>query len=226
MDMRQIQLRLVYWNFSLLDTVSYTCGHRRICCMPSLVYCLPSTVSGIHFHISRNIGFVRATSPVPESRWNAFGNGVRCDETIGQPLRECCQVNCSGFRNDGNTLRSSVLKVFEEKAGEYGMWKVCIIVAGVFAAMPSATALAQDQSYQVDGVAAIAAGSINPPDPVAGCNQAKQDAQNKATKAGYNGRVVWSHLSNDSDCKLSTPGARGVGYFYIFTATGTFYRSS
>ena len=81
---------------------------------------------------------------------------------------------------------------------------------------------AQPQTYRATGTAAIAAGSINPPDPAAGCNQAKEDAKEKAAKAGFKGAVVWERLSNDSDCKLQTPGARGVGYFYIFTAIGAF----
>lgn len=91
-----------------------------------------------------------------------------------------------------------------------------------FAAAIAPNSAAAQTTYKVDGVAAIAAGSINPPNPVDGCNRAKQDAVTKAANAGFHGSVTWEHLSTDSDCRLQTQGARGAGYFYIFTATGTF----
>ncbi len=73
-----------------------------------------------------------------------------------------------------------------------------------------------------EGTAAIAAGAINPPNPVEGCNKAKLDAEDKAAKAGAKGLESWDKLSVDSDCKLTAPGGTGVGYFYIFTARGNF----
>jgi hypothetical protein len=94
-----------------------------------------------------------------------------------------------------------------------------MIILGIVTVMSPA---AHAQTYRATGTAAIAAGSINPPNPSDGCNRAKQDARNKATNAGFKGSVQWDRLSNDSDCKLETSGARGVGYFYIFTASGTF----
>lgn len=99
-----------------------------------------------------------------------------------------------------------------------------IAVFGIVTAVSPIALLAQTQTYRAEGTAAIAAGSINPPNPVDGCNRAKQDATNKATSAGFHGRVAWDRLSNDSDCKLQTSGARGTGYFYIFTASGVFYK--
>lgn len=89
------------------------------------------------------------------------------------------------------------------------------------AILPSSAA-AEDDTFTVEGVAVIAAGSINPPNPVDGCNRAKTDATAKAANAGFKGGARWEHLSNDSDCKLQTQGATGVGYFYIFTAKGSF----
>lgn len=82
--------------------------------------------------------------------------------------------------------------------------------------------VAQAETTKIDGIATIAAGSINPPDPVEGCNKAKRNAEEKAVQVGTKGLVSWDKLSIDSDCSLSTSGARGVGYFYIFTARGNF----
>jgi hypothetical protein len=92
---------------------------------------------------------------------------------------------------------------------------VMAVVAGVATVVSAATV-----SYE--GVAAIAAGSINPPNPVDGCNRAKQDAEQKAAAAGTKGLASWERLSVDSDCSLSTEGATGKGYFYIFKAKGNF----
>lgn len=86
----------------------------------------------------------------------------------------------------------------------------------------TACLVAHAQTKKVEGTAAIAAGSINPPNPVEGCNRAKRDAEHKAVKAGTKGLVSWDRLSVDSDCSLSTPGGTGIGYFYIFTAKGNF----
>jgi hypothetical protein len=98
-------------------------------------------------------------------------------------------------------------------------------VLAIVAAMSPITLLAQTQTYQAEGVKVVGAGAINPPNPVETCNQAKQDATNKASSAGFKGRVVWDHLSLDSDCKLSTTHAGSIGWFYIMTAKGTFYKS-
>lgn len=86
----------------------------------------------------------------------------------------------------------------------------------------AACMVAHAQTQQFDGTAAVAAGSVNPPDPVEGCNKAKRDAEDKAAKAGSKGLVSWEKLSLDSDCKLTSPGAIGVGYFFIFNARGNF----
>jgi len=81
-------------------------------------------------------------------------------------------------------------------------------------------ALASTRAFE--GTAVIAAGSINPPDPVEGCNRAKRDAEAKAAAAGTKRWISWDHLSVDSDCSLTPQGARGAGYYYIFTARGQF----
>lgn len=82
--------------------------------------------------------------------------------------------------------------------------------------------VAHAETTKIDGTAAMAAGSVDPPNPVEGCNKAKRDAEDKAAKAGTKGLVSWDKLSADSDCTLTTSGARGAGYFYIFTARGNF----
>ena len=73
-----------------------------------------------------------------------------------------------------------------------------------------------------EGNAVIAAGSLNPPDPIAACNQAKSNAVEKASAAGTLRLVSWDRLSNDSDCSLKTQRAGSLGYYYIFTARGQF----
>lgn len=97
--------------------------------------------------------------------------------------------------------------------------KFALVLGLISLSLPLA---AQAETTKIDGIAAIAAGAINPPDPVEGCSKAKRDAEDKAVKAGTKGLVSWDKLSVDSDCKLTTPGATGVGYFYIFTARGNF----
>ena len=82
-------------------------------------------------------------------------------------------------------------------------------VLGIATAVSPIALLAQTQTYQATGITTVAAGSVNPPDPIDGCNRAKQDATNKAASAGFNGQVAWDRLSTDSDCKLQTSGARG-----------------
>src|SRR4051812_12770453 len=112
------------------------------------------------------------------------------------------------------------MSMFKEKRFE--MKILAIPVLGIFTAMSPITLLAQTQTYKATGTAAIAAPSTNPPNPIDGCNRAKQDATNRAATAGFKGRVQWDHLSNDSDCRLQTSGARTTGFYFIFTATGTF----
>ncbi len=43
----------------------------------------------------------------------------------------------------------------------------------------STFAMASADTLKFEGVAAIAAGALNPPNPVEGCNRAKQDAEQK-----------------------------------------------
>jgi len=81
-------------------------------------------------------------------------------------------------------------------------------------------ALAATQQFEGTGV--IAGASIDPPDPIEGCNRAKQDAEDKAAKAGTKGRASWERLSVDSDCKLSTTKVGRIGTYFIFTARGNF----
>lgn len=92
----------------------------------------------------------------------------------------------------------------------------------LFVVASAFSALACAETAKFEGVAAIAAGSLNPPSPVDGCNRAKRNAEEKAVNAGTKGLASWDRLSNDSDCSLSTQGAAGRGYFYIFTARGNF----
>jgi len=86
--------------------------------------------------------------------------------------------------------------------------------------------LAEATFFQVEGVGVIAAASINPPDPVEGCNKAKQNAKEKAASAGFKGRAEWDRLSRDSDCTLDTQGggSPGMGYYFIFKARGKIYK--
>ena len=88
----------------------------------------------------------------------------------------------------------------------------------------STIAMASADTLKFEGVAAIAAGALNPPNPVEGCNRAKQDAEQKAVNAGTKGLASWDRLSVDSDCSLSQQGATGVGFFYIFKARGNFIK--
>ena len=97
---------------------------------------------------------------------------------------------------------------------------VFLTALGIVAAISPITTFAQTQSF--DGVAVVAAGSLNPPNPNDRCAQAKADAIKKAASAGFSRLVKWERLSNDSECSLSMQGAAGRGYFFIFTAKGTF----
>lgn len=94
----------------------------------------------------------------------------------------------------------------------------------VLALAASTIPMACADTVKFEGVAAIAAGSINPPNPVEGCNRAKQDAEKKAVNAGTKGLASWDRLSVDSDCSLSTEGVTGTGFFYIFKASGNFIK--
>ena len=86
----------------------------------------------------------------------------------------------------------------------------------------SPSSLISAETRSVEGVAAIAGGSLNPPSPVDGCNKAKQDAVQKASIAGFKNLVKWDRLSTDSDCKLTTTSAGSAGFYYIFTVKGVF----
>jgi hypothetical protein len=88
-------------------------------------------------------------------------------------------------------------------------------------AMSPITLLAETQS-KFEGVKASGAGSWNPPNAKDLCDGAKKNAMEKAASAGFKGKVVWDHLSTDSDCQLKTTKAGSLGWFYIMTAKGTF----
>jgi hypothetical protein len=98
-------------------------------------------------------------------------------------------------------------------------------VLAIVTAMSPITLLAETPTYRAEGVKVVGAGALNPPNPVDTCNLAKQDATNKAASAGFKGRVVWDHLATDSDCKPSTTHAGSIGWFYMMTARGTFYKA-
>ena len=95
-------------------------------------------------------------------------------------------------------------------------------ILGIVIAMSPDMLLAQTQTAHFEATKTKAAGSINPPNPKDTCDQAKQAVTEKAASAGYKGKVVWDHLSVDSDCKVSTTTAGSVGVFYTFKASGTF----
>ncbi|WP_421850815.1 hypothetical protein [Novosphingobium sp.] len=77
-------------------------------------------------------------------------------------------------------------------------------------------------TISIEGTAALSGGSINPPDPVEGCNKAKMNAEEKASQAGTVRLISWDRLSNDSDCSLSTQRVGSIGYYFIFKARGQF----
>lgn len=92
--------------------------------------------------------------------------------------------------------------------------------------MTSTTLLAQTPpTMKVEGIKTKSAGSLNPPNPGEACKEAKQNAIDKAAAAGFTGRVVWDKLSGGDDCKLTTTQAGHVGWFYTFTARGTFSKT-
>lgn len=84
------------------------------------------------------------------------------------------------------------------------------------------TLLAETPTIKVEATKTIGAGSLNPPNPTEACKEAKKNAIEKAASAGFKGTVVWDKLSVDSDCKLSTTRVGQIGYYYTFTAKGTF----
>ena len=93
----------------------------------------------------------------------------------------------------------------------------------IVAAMSPTMLLAQTPpTIKVEATKTKAAGSINPPNPRDTCDEAKQNATQKAANMGFKGKVVWDRLSVDSDCKVSTTTAGTAGVFYTFTARGTF----
>lgn len=98
-----------------------------------------------------------------------------------------------------------------------------ITVIAILTTMSSTTLLAQTPAtMKVEGVKSSGAGSWNPPNPKDLCDGAKKNAMEKAASAGFKGKVVWDHLSSDSDCQLKTTKAGSVGWFYTMTAKGTF----
>ena len=101
-----------------------------------------------------------------------------------------------------------------------------IIFMTIFAliiTMSPTTLLAETPlTLKVEATKTKAAGSINPPNPRDTCNEAKENAKQKAANMGFKGSVVWERLSVDSDCKVSTATAGTAGVFYTFTARGTF----
>jgi hypothetical protein len=98
-----------------------------------------------------------------------------------------------------------------------------ITVMAILTTMSSTTLLAQTPpTIKVEGIKTKAAGSLNPPNPTETCNEAKKNAIEKAASAGFRGKVVWDKLSGGDECKISTTQAGHVGWFYTFTAKGTF----
>jgi len=104
--------------------------------------------------------------------------------------------------------------------------KITCTTAFVLIAIASPTTLlAQAPTMKVEATKTIGAGSLNPPNPGEACKEAKQNAIDKAGSAGFKGTVVWDRLSSDSDCQLTTSRVRLIGYYYIFTAKGTFSKT-
>jgi hypothetical protein len=99
--------------------------------------------------------------------------------------------------------------------------KIIVMTAlGIAVALSPLAALGQTKSFSA-GVAIFGA-SLNPPNPIEGCDKAKKAATENAAKAGFKGAVTWDHLSTDSDCKLTTHRAGNAGVSFVFTATGKF----
>ena len=98
-------------------------------------------------------------------------------------------------------------------------------VVAILATMSSTTLLAETGTEKFEATKTISGGSLNPPNPGDACIEAKKNVTEKAANAGYKGAVVWDHLSSDSDCKLSTTRVGTLGYYYTFTAKGTFSKT-
>jgi hypothetical protein len=97
-----------------------------------------------------------------------------------------------------------------------------VVLASAMALSSPTTLLAEAPAKTFEATKTIGAGSLNPPNPGEACKDAKKNAIEKAASAGFKGKVVWDKLSVDSDCKLSTSHVGHIGYYYTFTAKGTF----
>jgi hypothetical protein len=96
------------------------------------------------------------------------------------------------------------------------------IIAVLTIVSPTALPAQTPPTIKVEATKTIGAGSLNPPNPGEACKEAKKNAIDKAASAGFKGTVVWDKLAGSDDCKLSTSQVGHVGYYYTFTAKGTF----
>jgi hypothetical protein len=116
-----------------------------------------------------------------------------------------------------------VVAAHEVSKRKIEMKTLSITVIAILTAMAPTALLAQTPpTIKVEATKTIGAGSLNPPNPTEGCNGAKKNAIDKAASAGFKGTVVWDKLAGSDDCKLSTSQVGHVGYYYTFTAKGTF----
>ena len=99
------------------------------------------------------------------------------------------------------------------------------VIAILTAMSPTALLAETPTEKKFEATKTLSAGSLNPPNPKEACIDAKKNTMEKAASAGYKGTVVWDHLSSDSDCKLSTTRVGHIGYYYTFTAKGTFSKT-
>jgi hypothetical protein len=97
-----------------------------------------------------------------------------------------------------------------------------VVLASAMALSSPTRLLAEAPAKTFEATKTIGAGSLNPPNPGEACKDAKKNTIEKAASAGFKGKVVWDKLSADSDCKLSTSHVGHIGYYYTFTAKGTF----
>jgi hypothetical protein len=107
-------------------------------------------------------------------------------------------------------------KEIEVKRSSFAIIAVLTIVS------PTALPAQTPPTIKVEATKTIGAGSLNPPNPGEACKEAKKNAIDKAASAGFRGTVVWDKLAGSDDCKLSTSQVGHVGYYYTFTAKGTF----
>ena len=105
------------------------------------------------------------------------------------------------------------------------MKRPSVMVMALLTAMSSTTLLAQTPTQKFEATKTISGGALNPPNPREACIDAKKSVIEKAASAGYKGTVVWDKLTVDSDCKLSTTRVGHIGYYYTFTAKGTFSKT-